>query len=204
MTMSLFRARHGARGQLGARDSDSKLVSRAQAGQREAFEELVRRHADHLYSVVRHLCGSVEEAEDVTQESFLRAWRGINAFRGSSLFFTWLYRIGINEAKRRREHQPPPAIVVGFDGGAEIDPPDVRASPDERASEAELRRALEQAVRALPLKYRAPLILRDIEGLSNSEAASVLELGEAAFKSRLHRARSAVRKAVEQQMRGIP
>jgi RNA polymerase sigma-70 factor (ECF subfamily) len=204
MAMSLFRAKRAARGRLGAVDSDAELVSRAQAGEREAFEELVRRHADHLYSVVRHVCGSVEEAEDVAQESFLRAWRSIGSFRSDARFFTWLYRIGINEAKRRRERQPPSAMVVGFDGGVEIDPPDVRAAPDERASEAEVRRALERAVRALPLKYRAPLILRDIEGLSNAEAASVLELGEAAFKSRLHRARSAVRKAVEQHVKGAP
>ena len=203
MAVSLFRARHAAQGRSGAGDSDGELVSRAQAGSREAFEELVRRHADHLYAVVRHLCASVEEAEDVTQESFLRAWRGIGSFRQSSRFFTWLYRIGINEAKRRREHQPPAATAVGLFGeGVEFDPPDVRAAPDERASEAELRGALERAVRALPLKYRAPLILRDIEGLSNAEAASVLELGEAAFKSRLHRARLAVRKAVEQHEEG--
>lgn len=199
MTMSPFRARR-APGRLFAVDSDGELVLRAQAGDREAFEELVRRHADHLYSVVRHLCASVEEAEEVTQESFLRAWRGIASFRGSSRFFTWLYRIGINEAKRRRERRPP-AAVVGLDsGGVEIDPPDVRAGPDERASEAELRAALERAVRALPVKYRAPLILRDIEGLSNAEAASVLDIEEGALKSRLHRARVAVRKAVARQL----
>jgi RNA polymerase sigma-70 factor (ECF subfamily) len=204
MKMSLFRARH-ARAERAIRNSDGELVSRAQAGDREAFEELVRRHADHLYSVVRHLCASVEEAEDVTQESFLRAWRGLGSFRGSSRFFTWLYRIGINEARRRRERQPPPTVYVDFDGGgAEIAPPDKRAAPDERVAEAELRGALERAVRALPLKYRAPLILRDIEGLSTAEAASVLDLSEAAFKSRLHRARLTVRKAIEQQLGDAP
>jgi RNA polymerase sigma-70 factor (ECF subfamily) len=200
MTMSPFRARN-ARTRRVVRGSDGELVSRAQAGDREAFEELVRRHADHLYSVVRYLCASAEEAEEVTQESFLRAWRGIRSFRGSSRFFTWLYRIGINETKRRREREPPSPMMVSFDGGGvELDPPDAREVPHERVAEAELRAALEQAVRALPVKYRAPLILRDIEGLSTREAASVLDVREGAFKSRLHRARVAVRKAVERQL----
>jgi RNA polymerase sigma-70 factor (ECF subfamily) len=201
--MSMFRVRQSAPSRLCARYSDCELVSRAQVGDRDAFEELVRRHSDHLYSVVRNLCASVEEAEDVTQESFLRAWRAIGSFRSDARFFTWLYRIGINEAKRRLEHQPPFAVEGGLNDSGP-DPPDVSEGPHEQASRAELRGVLERAVRALPLNYRAPLILRDIEGLSTADAASVLELGEPAFKSRLHRARLAVRKAIEQQLGHAP
>ena len=197
--MALFQARQLRAGR-GQRDSDGDLVSRAQAGEREAFEELVRRHADHLYSVLRYLCVSGEEAEEVAQESFLRAWRGIGSFRGNSGFFTWLYRIGINEAKRRRRRE----AQLAAEGLSEniADPPDIREAPHERALQADLRAELELVVRALPLKYRAPLILRDIEGLSTAEAAAVLDLSEAAFKSRLHRARMAVRTGIEQQLGG--
>jgi RNA polymerase sigma-70 factor (ECF subfamily) len=178
-------------------DPDSALVLRAQAGDREAFEELVRRHADRLYAVVRRLGLSREAAQEVTQEAFLRAWRGIAAFRGQALFFTWLYRIGVNEAKRRLEREPPRALLGSLDEVGAPEPSDIRDEPYARVTQAELRGALAEAVRALPPKYRAPLILRDIENLSTAEAAAILGLGEAAFKSRLHRARAAVREAIE-------
>lgn len=177
-------------------DPDGPLVARAQAGDREAFEELVRRHADRLYSVVRRLGLPREAAEEVTQEVFLRAWRGIDGFKGQARFFTWLYRIGLNEAKRRLEHQPARTLLTSLDDDRAVEPPDVREEPHARVTHAELRVALAAAVRALPLKYRAPLILRDIEGLSTADGAAILGLSEAAFKSRLHRARIAVRAAV--------
>jgi RNA polymerase sigma-70 factor (ECF subfamily) len=174
------------------------LVARAQAGDRMAFEELVRRHADRLYAVVLRLLADTDEAEDVTQEAFLRAWRSIDRFRGRSQFFTWLYRIGMNEAKRRAERRPAARGVRSVEDSPIDDPPDWSESPELRAEQGDLRRVLEQAVRALPLEYRAPLVLRDVEGLSTHEAAEVMELGEAAFKSRLHRARLAVRRAVDE------
>jgi RNA polymerase sigma-70 factor (ECF subfamily) len=177
-------------------DPDGALVMRAQGGDREAFEVLVRRHADRLYAVVRRLGLSREGAEEVTQESFLRAWRGIGAFRGEALFFSWLYRIAVNEAKRRLRHEPPRALRRSVAGQGAAEPSDLRDEPHTRVTQAELRGALAEAVRALPRKYRAPLVLRDIENLSTAEAAAVLGLGEAAFKSRLHRARLAVRAAV--------
>ncbi|MCA1680043.1 MAG: sigma-70 family RNA polymerase sigma factor, partial [Actinobacteria bacterium] len=78
---------------------EQQLIERAQGGDQPAFEELVRRHADRLYAVLLRYLADAEEAEEATQEAFLRAWRGIGDFEGRSQFFTWLYRIGINEAK---------------------------------------------------------------------------------------------------------
>jgi RNA polymerase sigma-70 factor (ECF subfamily) len=184
------------RGRRPVDDPDGALAIRAQGGDREAFEGLVRRHADRLYAVVRRLGLSREAAEEVTQESFLRAWRGIGAFRGEALFFTWLYRIGVNEARRRLAQDPPRALLGSLAADGVAEPSDVRDEPYTRVTQAELRGALAAAVRALPVKYRAPLVLRDIENLSTADAAAVLGLGEAAFKSRLHRARLAVREAV--------
>jgi len=126
----------------------------------------------------------------------LRAWRNIGRFEGRSQFFTWLYRIGVNEARRSQERRSTrPRSAPLADAVSEV--PDERQAPQARAEGHELRRALEAAILALPLDYRLPLVLRDVEGLSTAQAAAVTELGEAAFKSRLHRARLAVRAAVE-------
>ena len=177
-------------------DEDAALVARAQAGDRGAFEELVRRHAEGLYGVVSRLVWDRHEAEEVTQEAFLRAWRGIRGFKGDARFFTWLYRIGVNEAHRRTQRPPSAAAVASLED-EQIEPRDSRPTPDRQAEHDDLRTALERAVRTLHPEYRAPLILRDVEGLSTSEAAAIMGLSEAAFKSRLHRARLAVRNAVE-------
>jgi RNA polymerase sigma-70 factor (ECF subfamily) len=174
------------------------LVSRARDGDRAAFEELVRRHADRLYAVVLRLCADAGEAEDVVQDSFLRAWRGIGRFEGRSLFSTWLYRIGLNEAKRRASRRRPEDAVRRLEDEPIERAPDWSEAPEPRAEQGELRRVLERAVRALPLDYRAPIVLRDVEGLSTREAAGVMELSEAAFKSRLHRARLAVRRTLDE------
>ncbi|MGH2761935.1 MAG: RNA polymerase sigma factor [Thermoleophilaceae bacterium] len=185
-----------------ATEDERRLVERSRAGDRAAFEELVRRHADQLYAVVVRFVADPDEAEEVTQEAFLRAWRNVGRFEGRSRFFTWLYRIGINEAKRRAERRRPAAAVGSFEDDPLEDVLDWSEAPELRAEQSDLRRVLEDAIRALPLDYRAPLILRDVEGLSTQEAAEVMDLGDAAFKSRLHRARLAVRRAVDEYFDG--
>ncbi len=178
-------------------EDEPALIARSQDGDQEAFEELVRRHADRLYAVVLRFLADGDEAEEVTQEAFLRAWRSIGRFRGRSQFFTWLYRIGLNEAKRRAGRRPPAGKLTALDEQLATDAPDWSEAPETRSGQTELRGVLEQAIRALPPAYRAALILRDIEGLSTKQAAEVMDLREAAFKSRLHRARLAVREAVD-------
>jgi RNA polymerase sigma-70 factor (ECF subfamily) len=178
-------------------EAEAALVERARRGDRDAFEELVRRHADRLYAVVLRFVADGDEAQEVTQEAFLRAWRGIGRFEGRSRFFTWLYRIGINEAKRRAARRPPVA-VVSLDDEPVAEAPDWSEAPETLFHRADLRRVLEEAIRSLPPEYRTPIILRDVEGLSTSEAAEVMDLGEAAFKSRLHRARLVVRRVLDE------
>lgn len=177
-------------------ESDPALVERARAGDRAAFEALVRRYADRLYAVVLRFLADSDEAQEATQEAFLRAWRSIGRFEGRSQFFTWLYRIGINEAKRRAERRAP--ATVSLDDEPIPEAPDWTEAPETRLGQRDLRRVLEEAIRALPVAYRAPIILRDVEGLTTREAAEIMDLGEAAFKSRLHRARLAVRRAVDE------
>jgi RNA polymerase sigma-70 factor (ECF subfamily) len=179
-----------------AQAEEQALVARARAGDRRAFEALVRQHADRLYAVVLRFCATDADAEEATQEAFLRAWRSLDRFRGDSLFFTWLYRIGVNEARRIAERGPRPGTVVSVEEHPVGDISDRRPGPHPRAEQRELREVLEAAVRRLPEKYRLPVVLRDIEGLSTSEAAEALGLREAAFKSRLHRGRMALRRDI--------
>lgn len=152
------------------------------------------RHADRLYASLRRFGLDETEAQEVAQETFLRAWRSLGSFRGRSMFFTWLYRIGFNEAQRRLARRPPAGAVVAEEDRPLDLVPDERPGPAARIEIDELRAALAQALRDLPVDLRAPVVLRDVEGLSTQEAASVLDLGEAAFKSRLHRGRMALRK----------
>ena len=179
-------------------ETDETLVERARDGDREAFEELVRRHAGRLYAVVLRFLGDPAEAEEVTQEAFLRAWRGIGRFRGGSRFFTWLYRIGLNEAKRLGARRPRAGRVVSLEDDPIPEAPDWSEEPEVRMGQSEVRGVLDDAIRRLPFEYRATIVLRDVEGLSTKEAAEIMDLGEAAFKSRLHRARLAVRRALDE------
>jgi RNA polymerase sigma-70 factor, ECF subfamily len=176
--------------------NERRLIAQAQAGDRVAFDELVRIHADRLHAVVLRLCASPHEAEEVTQEAFLRAWRAIGRFDGRSQLFTWLYRIGVNEAKRRAQRGGRRLHTVSLEESPS-EPPDLSGAPEPGAERRALRAALERSVRALPLDYRAPLVLRDIEGLSTKDAAEILGMSEAALKSRLYRARVAVRDALK-------
>jgi RNA polymerase sigma-70 factor (ECF subfamily) len=173
--------------------SEDALVARAREGDMQAFEELVMLHADRLFATLRGFGLDESEAQDVAQETFLRAWRSLPRFEGRSRFFTWLYRIAFNEAQRRLARRPPAAAVISSDERPLERIADGKPGPPARAEAAELRATLRRALAEIPLDLRAPVVLRDVEGLSTSEAASVLELGEPAFKSRLHRGRLALR-----------
>lgn len=179
---------------------EDSLVARAKAGDRRSFETLVRQNADRLYAVVLRFTPTEADAEEATQEAFVRAWRSIERFRSESRFFTWLYRIGVNEAKRIADRGPEAGTVVSVEQRPVDDIRDEQPGPEPRAEQSELRDVLEQAVRRLPEKYRAPVILRDIEGLSTTEAARTLGLQEAGFKTRLHRGRLALRREVADYM----
>jgi RNA polymerase sigma-70 factor (ECF subfamily) len=174
--------------------SEETLVERAAAGEMAAFEELVMRNADRLFASLRRFGLDEAEAQEVAQETFLRAWRALPRFERRSRFFTWLYRIGFNEAQRRLARRPAAGLTLSTDEATIGQLVDGRPGPAEQAENDELRMALRHALRQLPVDLRAPVVLRDIEGLPTREAASILDLGEPAFKSRLHRGRMALRR----------
>jgi len=180
----------------GPAGTEASLIARAQAGDVGAFELLSGAYADRLFMLLLRLLGDRGEAEDVAQEVMLRAWRGIGGFRGTSSYFTWLYRIAVNEANRALEKRGrrPPSAPIGAD---ELRLPAPAADdPSRQAENSELRRALARALAELPPPLRTAIVLRDVEGLSTQEAAEIAGVGQAAFKSRLHQARMRVRAAI--------
>jgi RNA polymerase sigma-70 factor (ECF subfamily) len=177
-------------------DTERRLVARARAGDMDAFEQLAGAHADRLFALLLGLLGNRGEAEDVAQEVMLRAWRGIGRFRGRSLFFTWLYRIAINEANRSLEKSSRRPMSVSIDAEVLQVPATAQDEPSRRLEQTELRKALSRALAGLPPDYRIAIVLRDVEGLSTQQAAEIAGVGQAAFKSRLHQARLKVRAAI--------
>ena len=180
-------------------ETEASLLARAQAGDVSAFERLSSAYADRLFMLLLRLLGDRSEAEDVAQEVMLRAWRGIARFQGQSSYFTWLYRIAVNEANRALEKKArrPAAVSIG---AQELQLPASPAyDPSRQAENSELRRVLRQALAELPPALRTAIVLRDVEGLSTQEAAEIAGVSQAAFKSRLHQARLRVRAAIGDQ-----
>ena len=180
---------------MNAADSDEQLVRKAQADDERAFGELVHRYESKVYSLALKMLRNPEDAEDVLQDTFLRAYRGIKSFQGHSTFSTWIYRITANSALMRlRKKQLP---MVSIDDADERETPiniaDWSPSPVEQLLSQETQVAMNEAIEALPPEFRQVFVLRDIEELSNAEVADILDLSVAAVKSRLHRARLKVR-----------
>ena len=185
------------RGLPTGRDTEASLLARAQAGDVGAFEQLSGAYADRLFMLLLRLLGDRGEAEDVAQEVMLRAWQGITRFQGRSSYFTWLYRIAVNEANRaleKRARRPAGRLDrAGRTAAARLARAD---DPSRQAENSELRRALGRALAELPPPLRTAIVLRDVEGLSTQEAAEIAGVSQAAFKSRLHQARLRVRAAI--------
>jgi RNA polymerase sigma-70 factor (ECF subfamily) len=175
---------------------EAALLASAQAGDERAFEELVRRHSPRLRRVLIRITRDPEAAHDAAQDALIRAWRSIGSFGGRSSFFTWLTRIGINEAYRTiRRNESRRTLPLDDAIGERI--PSWGSQPEEVFESREFLAATEAALARLPLEYREAVVLRDVEGLSTAEAAEALGIGERALKSRLHRGRMALRRELD-------
>ena len=178
-------------------DSDQQLVERVQAGEKAAFDLLVRKYQHRVLKLVSRFVSDAAEAEDVAQEAFLKAYRALASFRGDSAFYTWLYRIAINTAKnalvsnRRRpvdfdlDLQDPEQ----YDRHARLKEGD---TPEGVLLTEEIRNVVERAMEQLPEDLRTAIILRELEGLSYEEIAEAMDCPVGTVRSRIFRAREAI------------
>lgn len=178
--------------------ADIHLVRSAKQGEMVAFEELVRRHTKRVFSIARHITRSHEEAEEVSQETFLKACCHLKDFEGKAQFGTWLTRIAVNTALTKVSRSK--FVQIGRDeepssdpSSTAIDVPDWRPNPEELYSQSQLQQQLRQAFEQLPPPYSTVFLLRDMHGLSVNETAEALQLSVPTVKTRLVRARLQLR-----------
>ncbi|MFA9401446.1 MAG: RNA polymerase sigma factor [Anaerolineales bacterium] len=177
-------------------------IKALKAGDREAFAAMVDAYSPKLYKLALRMSGDPLEAEEILQEAFLKAYRGLENFRGGSKLSTWLYRITANEAlMRHRKHELEKVPIdepLLLDNGAEI-PRELKdwcCLPEAELMSAEAQDTLDIAINSLSPALRAAFVLRDLHGLSTREAADVLQISEAAIKTRLLRARLQLRETL--------
>lgn len=178
---------------MGAAMDDQRLVALAREGNPDAFSLLVERHQTMVYNLALGKTGHPQDAEEVVQTAFLKAWQGLPNFRGEAAFSTWLYRLTVHAAvdllRQRRQH-------------LSLDAPDLPplpaggAGPEAQVQENDRRRQLWEAIDALPEGLRTPFLLREVEGRSYQEIAQALGVAEGTVKSRLARARARLRAAL--------
>ena len=190
-------------GDRGYDDTDENLMLRVGRGEKGAFDEIVRRYASKMVNLAYRITGDRDLAEDIGQETFLRAYRSAARYREISKFSTWLHTIAINLCRnelRRRKFR-----MYSLEGMAEkdeeskirVDIADEKSTPDREVERRELGRMIKKAVATLPEKFKTPLVLRDMQGLSYDEIGKILDLPEGTVKSRINRARLRVKELLE-------
>jgi RNA polymerase sigma-70 factor (ECF subfamily) len=199
------RAMEGAPANQDVALQDRALLEGLRVGREDAYETLILRYEQPVFSIVSRVMDDPEDAADVTQEVFLKVFRKIDSFRGDSSLKTWIYRIAVNEAHnhrrwfgrhRRQEVALDPA--AGQRGIGDL-MPDRGPSPYESARDHETHALIESALKQVSVQYRAALVLREIEGLSYDEIAGILEISLGTVKSRILRGREALRKLLQEQ-----
>lgn len=181
---------------------DNEIITRVLNGDYDAFESLVEKYQGRIYRHLRKMVKDNSEAQDLLQETFLNAYRGLKGFAGTSAFSTWLFKIANNSALMfLRKHRPEVVEYVeqmGNQPSGEIVPasPEFVSTPLEILLSTEGKKKIEEAIDNLPVIYRTVIILRDVEGFSLEEVAGIVDSSVAAVKSRLHRGRHSIREAL--------
>src|ERR1700761_6887409 len=186
---------------------DVALVARAKEGDDAAFEQLVRQYERQIFRVAQHITQSREDAEDITQDAFLKAYQKLDQFQGNSKFSTWLTRIAVNESLMRlRKRKTSRTVsmdqeVQTEEGSIPRDFADWTPDPEQQYSSSELGDILQKTIAGLPPGFRTVFTLRDIENMSTEETAAALGLSVPAVKSRLLRARLQLRERLSRYMK---
>jgi len=179
--------------------NETPLVTKARQGDLAAFTQLVEKYEGKIFRLARHITNSQEDAEDVLQETFLKAYEHLGEFQGNSKFYTWIVRIAVNESLmklRKRKSDRSVSLDEQIDTGEDVIAREIAVwedNPEDQYSQSELREILDEAVKSLPPIFRSVFVLRDIEELSSEETAEILNLTVPAVKSRLLRARLKLR-----------
>ncbi len=187
--------------------SDEELVESAKQGDPDAFPQLVKKYSRRILRVGRNITNNDEDAEDVLQETFLKAYTHLDGFQGNSKFYTWLVRIAMNEALmklRKRKGDKVVSLDEQLDTGEDTVTREIavwEGNPEDRYSQEEIREILDKTVASLPEAFRTVFMLRDVEELSTEETAGVLNLSIPAVKSRLLRARLQLREKLTRQFK---
>jgi len=184
---------------MSSEESDRELVERVQAGEKRAFDLLVLRYQQKLVKLISRYVRDPQEAQDVAQEAFIKAYRATPGFRGESSFYTWLYRIGVNTAKNHlvAQGRRPPDSDVDAQDAERFDIDTMLREQDTPEAEAyrdEVERTVVEAIAELPEELRTAVTLRELEGLSYQEIAEVMECPVGTVRSRIFRAREAIDK----------
>ncbi len=184
--------------------SDHQLIEATKAGDEDAFAELVNRYRNQITNYIYRFLNDYEEAVDLSQETFVRVYFALERYHTEYAFSTYIYRIATNLAiseirkRKRRKLLSLTGLFQTEEGNdTEFQPPDQRNTPDEDLLENEQSRTIAKAISTLPEKYRAPIVLRDIEGRSYEEIAKILELGLGTTKSRISRARGLLKEKLK-------
>ncbi|OQA92375.1 MAG: ECF RNA polymerase sigma factor SigW [Elusimicrobia bacterium ADurb.Bin231] len=182
------------------KESEKILIENAQKGDTASFEKLIKKHEVKIYNLLLGMLGNVHATEDLFQETFITAWKKIKSFRGDSELSTWLYRIAVNTVlmkKRKKKKITTISIDEPIEShGKEISrdiQDDWSNSPLATLENKELKKKVFNSIQKLPDKYRAVLVLRDVDGFSNDEVKNILKISLPSVKSRLHRARMFMR-----------
>jgi RNA polymerase sigma-70 factor (ECF subfamily) len=180
-------------------DDEAAIVAQARTGDAKSFNELLQRYERKIFRLALHITQNREDAEDVLQETFLKAYQHLDQFQGQSKFYTWIVRIAVNQALmklRKRKSDRSVSLDETIDTGEDTVAREIAAwdeNPEEQYGREELNQILTSAVDGLTPIYRAVFVLRDVDGLSTEETAEALELSVPAVKSRLLRARLQLR-----------
>jgi RNA polymerase sigma factor (sigma-70 family) len=179
-----------------AEPEDLVLVRRAQAGDLEAYDQLVRRHQERVYSTVYHMTSNHEDAADLTQDAFIKAYNALRGFKGDCAFFTWIYRIAVNRTLnflKQRRNRTPNLSLNDLDFNAEHDPDIValvsEQTPRRQVDLTELQERLNAAMQKLSEVHRMVVVLHDIQGLPHEEIAAIMDCNPGTVRSRLFYAR---------------